>query len=1008
MIIKEESTDEEDELEEDEDIVVYMDSDEEDTKVQNQKVEEEGTDEEEEEYTFPPLKEWIPAEKVPYTFMIFQPVEIPPTGDASPVKARSTILGSYGRSVIIGSRPRIQPSQNRHSNRTMMMVTADQLRIYLSFQAEKHNKKAKAGRKNRHSRVTDQGLCYQLQVAVIPWIGNVLIPAKNRVTVADTEREQGEKRQLNSTSIFLLFLHTMSVDTVGCKEIIKQSRNKVVQLAPASDPSSVKLKNLTSKKLQEHTQILDQLHVLQQHKQMQLQQTKQVIFLQQTPSPDKPGVLLKIHPTTPPQMAFPPTVFISQPVQQLIQFTPPSTPNKPGGEMGSPLSAPQKMNSPPFAVVTKPGLNQLSASPSLSSTKTSANRTRTKKVKIQEKVLSSPHSMEGDGSGGVSTGVDTEEDSKTKNRGRIRKPTEKAKALQVTIKEKAESKKKNTPQRQQMKTALPQTPPSSLTNPITDLKTENPNIPSVPMDPAASDRSISSTQNIITTPPPSNKDTASFTDSLPSDHNYINYPSSSCPSVSSDKPSHSTEQKRRPSRSRSTTKKTPKAPPKKRKRASKGGKRSSPKDQSSTKTGDATEKKSDAVTVEGEAAAAAEDGGSTGLPQDGKRVRKPSLKAREISQAMAEATKKKSPSFSPPKKRARTPRGKKETVTQKQLVPVLCLQPSPPKWVMTPSGMVQLVEMCPQVPPLVAAPRTPPQNSGRILKPKLMSPPLHTLAAHPGPTLALTASPARPDFPNPVSSTLPAPSSSTLQLDLSLMSFESPAEVQDWLSGQGGVDAPGAGVTLPYLPPFVSNLSALSELLRNKKSLTKLSLQLLDQVSETQPEAKTTSKAGKISTEKSVQPSQEPDSTSDQTANKLAAPPVDTKPEDEEEVKEEELVAVVRQLVAERFTSNPAYQLLKARFLSCFTVPALLATFKPISEKNVATEEEEEEEEDKNEEEQKIKEILAKGKRRRAQQSSFQCDMPGPPANHFSGMERHASNQARQDPAAAVDNSLFK
>lgn len=41
---------------------------------------------------------------------------------------------------------------------------------------------------------------------------------------------------------------------------------------------------------------------------------------------------------------------------------------------------------------------------------------------------------------------------------------------------------------------------------------------------------------------------------------------------------------------------------------------------------------------------------------------------------------------------------------------------------------------------------------------------------------------------------------------------------------------------------------------------------------------------------------------------------------------EEEQVRLVRLMVAQRFSTNPAYQLLKARFLSCFTLPALLAT----------------------------------------------------------------------------------
>jgi len=77
-------------------------------------------------------------------------------------------------------------------------------------------------------------------------------------------------------------------------------------------------------------------------------------------------------------------------------------------------------------------------------------------------------------------------------------------------------------------------------------------------------------------------------------------------------------------------------------------------------------------------------------------------------------------------------------------------------------------------------------------------------------------------------------------------------------------------------------------------------------------------------------------------------------------VKEAELVAVTRQLVAERFSGNPAYQLLKARFLSCFTVPALLASLQPITKKTVPEEEEEDEEEE-------IEEVLKRikgGKRR--------------------------------------------
>lgn len=64
-------------------------------------------------------------------------------------------------------------------------------------------------------------------------------------------------------------------------------------------------------------------------------------------------------------------------------------------------------------------------------------------------------------------------------------------------------------------------------------------------------------------------------------------------------------------------------------------------------------------------------------------------------------------------------------------------------------------------------------------------------------------------------------------------------------------------------------------------------------------------------------------------------------------------MAAVRQLVAERFSSSPAYRLLKARFLSCFTVPALLASIQPVTERTVLQHISQEEEEEGEEEEDK-------------------------------------------------------
>lgn len=105
-----------------------------------------------------------------------------------------------------------------------------------------------------------------------------------------------------------------------------------------------------------------------------------------------------------------------------------------------------------------------------------------------------------------------------------------------------------------------------------------------------------------------------------------------------------------------------------------------------------------------------------------------------------------------------------------------------------------------------------------------------------------------------------------LHFDPSLIFLESQAAVCDWLGGQGGVLVPGAGVALPYLPPFISSLQTFRALLCAKKSLTKLSLQLLCQGSEPrrpQPKPKPKPKPDSSTMETPSQAPDLPDSTSD-------------------------------------------------------------------------------------------------------------------------------------------------
>lgn len=130
-----------------------------------------------------------------------------------------------------------------------------------------------------------------------------------------------------------------------------------------------------------------------------------------------------------------------------------------------------------------------------------------------------------------------------------------------------------------------------------------------------------------------------------------------------------------------------------------------------------------------------------------------------------------------------------------------------------------------------------------------------------------------------------------ITFDPSLMFFEQPAQVNNWLNGNGGITLPGLEDKMPYLPPFVSSINTLTTLLEGRHSLLKSAVQLL--------------------------------------------------PEEHRESHDEEAkIAAVRKMVSERFKTNQAYLLLKARFLSCFTLPALLATINPCRESKDALDQE--------------------------------------------------------------------
>ncbi|XP_066419054.1 snRNA-activating protein complex subunit 4 [Molothrus aeneus] len=129
----------------------------------------------------------------------------------------------------------------------------------------------------------------------------------------------------------------------------------------------------------------------------------------------------------------------------------------------------------------------------------------------------------------------------------------------------------------------------------------------------------------------------------------------------------------------------------------------------------------------------------------------------------------------------------------------------------------------------------------------------------------------------------PQPSTSHAQknlLDFSLISLEDQGLVKEWLSGKQGVQVPPLQTRLPYLPPFLCSIKTLSRLLLQKTALEVQAASLL--ASEASGDGGTG-----------------------------------------------DLFHAIGELVQQKLGDNPAYLLLKARFLAAFTLPAVLATLSP-------------------------------------------------------------------------------
>uniref|UniRef100_A0A8C1ZFL8 Small nuclear RNA activating complex, polypeptide 4 n=1 Tax=Cyprinus carpio TaxID=7962 RepID=A0A8C1ZFL8_CYPCA len=197
-------------------------------------------------------------------------------------------------------------------------------------------------------------------------------------------------------------------------------------------------------------------------------------------------------------------------------------------------------------------------------------------------------------------------------------------------------------------------------------------------------------------------------------------------------------------------------------------------------------------------------------------------------------------------------------------------------------------------PPIAASSARIAAPSVQIVAPSLqiVAPPPRIMAPSPqiaAPSAQIAAPSARTVAPSEIpqirtssEQLLPLPDipSDVVSFNPHLIFPERSSEVDDWMNGKGGIPLSHLEMSLPYLPPSAASIKTLTSLLKVKQSLLAAAVNIL---------------------------------------------PVEYQNYREEEAQ----VAAIRKMIAERFASNPAYQLLKARFLSCFTLPALLATINP-------------------------------------------------------------------------------
>ncbi|XP_072771412.1 snRNA-activating protein complex subunit 4 [Nerophis lumbriciformis] len=894
----EDEDEEEEEEEEEEGEVEYMDSDDVDAGKVKLKdtvkvsVEEEKKKKKKKQVNFCllPMHEWIPEEKN-HLLSGLLVVTLQSSSDSSHhhTPVRSTIVGRFGRSVVVGPPPRELRLEERQSSDVMLMMSLGQLRSRLSKMALRFKKLR---------RVTDTSLDYQLQAAVSPWIGNVLLPGEPVTTLADALRECRTETMVSSTPVFLLLLHAMNVDTAGCRDVIERRKDNLVPVAPPPQPpmGSRNPKTVAGK--------------------------LQLLWAAKQPPPDvKP----------------PPTV--------LLQQAPPTHPTFPSIHLVASVAPPSSSPSIPFSIqlyASPPHPPSHQACPSLAAPpvappptatmqalELSVNHDHASIVKSRQPAPKAASTRVG----GASTPVI--QDGK-----RVRKLSQKAIQSQAL----ANGRKRKggamppptkvqvlsswTPSEQ---VQLGQAPPPNLV--LIGPSGPQP-VPIWPRPPGLILQPVGGSSPFISPRPPNG--------SLPLIR--PRPPGGSFPLIRPRPPGNSSLL-------------------------------NSPRPPGSS---------SPLISLMPQGGAfpliCPQLPGSSSPLNPPRLPGNPSPLISPMPQGGAfPLICPGLPGSSSPLNPPRPPGSSSPLIyprPQGGAFPLIC--PSlpgsssplnPPRLPGNPSPLISPMPqggafplICSQLPGSSSPlnPPRPPGSSSPLISPRPQGGAFPLIC----PRLPGSSSPLTSPRPSGGSSPLTCPpaqnvglpaGTQVLNLDPSLIFPESKAEVYDWLSGQGGVAVPELGVALPYLPPFVSNLSTLSVLLRAKAALTKTARKLLKRA----PHAQRRSKS-------QATPPQLPGAT-DSSVNA-----------DEEA----ELMLAIRQLVKERFGGNPAYRMLRARFLSCFTLPAVLAAVQPVATatpSHVASEDEEEQDEE---------EVMKAVNRSRSVKVSVTSsqDQAGPPANHVSGV----------------------